>query len=180
MAAYGDSDALSNYEYDHFVPLELGGAVNDPRNLWPEPGASPNLKDAVEDQLRQEVCDGQLTLAQAQGAIVTNWVRLAGASPAPASSGRGAGQVTSRPPPSSGGSACTASASYSSRYHDYDIYVHSNQPEVHVSVIDSSGRQRSWHTNSSGYADVYFRAPASAAGETVTVRVGSASCTTTL
>jgi len=27
----------SSYEYDRDVPLELGGAVNDPRNLWPEP-----------------------------------------------------------------------------------------------------------------------------------------------
>ena len=62
MAAYGDTGSMSDYEYDHFVPLELGGATNDPRNLWPEPGASPNPKDAVEDELRQEVCDGQMTL----------------------------------------------------------------------------------------------------------------------
>ena len=76
MAAYGDTDSLGDYEYDHLVPLELGGATNDPRNLWPEPGASPNPKDTVESELRQEVCDGQLTLAQAQHEIVTNWVRL--------------------------------------------------------------------------------------------------------
>jgi hypothetical protein len=63
MAAYGDTGSLSDYEYDHFVPLELGGATNDPRNLWPEPGASPNPKDAVEDELRQEVCGGTLSLA---------------------------------------------------------------------------------------------------------------------
>ena len=63
MAAYGDTGSLGDYEYDHFVPLELGGATNDPRNLWPEPGASPNPKDTVEDELRQEVCDGQLSLA---------------------------------------------------------------------------------------------------------------------
>ena len=66
MAAYGDSGPRSRYEYDHFVPLELGGAVNDPRDLWPEPGASPNPKDAVEDELNREVCDGQMALAQAQ------------------------------------------------------------------------------------------------------------------
>jgi hypothetical protein len=46
----------------HLVRLELGGAVNDPRNLWPEPDSSPNPKDAVEDELNREVCDGQLTL----------------------------------------------------------------------------------------------------------------------
>jgi hypothetical protein len=76
-AAYGDRRPISAYEYDHFVPLELGGATNDPRNLWPEPGASPNPKDAVEDRLNREVCDRQTTLAQAQHAIVTNWLRLA-------------------------------------------------------------------------------------------------------
>jgi hypothetical protein len=59
MAAYGDTGSLGDYEYDHFVPLELGGATNDPRNLWPEPGASPNPKDAVENELRQQVCDGR-------------------------------------------------------------------------------------------------------------------------
>jgi hypothetical protein len=32
--------------------LELGGAVNDSRNLWPEPGGSPNPKDSVENALR--------------------------------------------------------------------------------------------------------------------------------
>jgi hypothetical protein len=72
MDAYGDSGPMGDYEYDHFVPLELGGAVNDARNLWPEPGASPNPKDAVEDDLREKVCDGQMTLAQAQRAITTN------------------------------------------------------------------------------------------------------------
>jgi hypothetical protein len=35
MAAYGDHRSASNYEYDHLVPLELGGATNDRRNLWP-------------------------------------------------------------------------------------------------------------------------------------------------
>src|SRR5262249_52936741 len=55
MASYGDTGSLGDYEYDHFVPLELGGATNSPRNLWPEPGASPNPKDAVEDELRQKV-----------------------------------------------------------------------------------------------------------------------------
>ena len=47
MAAYGDRRSASHDEYDHFVPLELGGATNDRRNLWPEPGATPNPKDAV-------------------------------------------------------------------------------------------------------------------------------------
>lgn len=77
MAAYGDKGPMDGYEYDHFVPLELGGATNDRRNLWPEPGASPNPKDAVEDRLRRDVCDGQLSLAVARREIVKNWTSLA-------------------------------------------------------------------------------------------------------
>jgi hypothetical protein len=30
---------LGDYEEDHLVPLGLGGAPYDPRNLWPEPHA---------------------------------------------------------------------------------------------------------------------------------------------
>jgi hypothetical protein len=74
LRAYGDSRPLHNYEYDHLVPLELGGARNDPRNLWPEPGASPNPKDSLEDRLNARVCDGEMSLAAAQLAIARDWV----------------------------------------------------------------------------------------------------------
>lgn len=80
LRAYGESGA-SQYEYDHLVPLELGGAVNDPRNLWPEPdyaqreGFDLNPKDRVETRLRQLVCDGDVTLAAAQRQIAADWVR---------------------------------------------------------------------------------------------------------
>ncbi len=166
MAAYGVSGSLGNYEYDHFVPLELGGATNDPRNLWPEPGASPNPKDAVEDRLRAEVCAGTLTLARAQEEIVRNWTALTG-SPRAGSPAHRAGE-------------CSLSASYNSRYHDYDVYVHSNQPDQTVVVTDASGATNSWHTDGSGYGDVFFHAGAAAAGERVSARVGTASCSGTL
>jgi hypothetical protein len=74
LRAYGDTKPLHDYEYDHLVPLELGGALNDPRNLWPEPGASPNPKDSLEDRLNALVCDGELSLAAARLAIARNWV----------------------------------------------------------------------------------------------------------
>jgi hypothetical protein len=74
LAAYGDQGPLHDYEYDHLVPLELGGAPNDPRNLWPEPGASPNLKDRLEDELADLVCRGDVSLALAQRLIATNWL----------------------------------------------------------------------------------------------------------
>jgi hypothetical protein len=90
MAAYGDAGTTHDYEYDHLVSLELGGAANDPRNLWPEPGASPNPKDSVENELHRMVCDGQIALARAQHIIATEWVAFArshgqsAAAPAPA------------------------------------------------------------------------------------------------
>jgi hypothetical protein len=79
LRAYGESGA-SRYEYDHLVPLELGGAVNDSRNLWPEPdyarreGFYLNPKDRVETKLKHLVCSGQITLAAAQRQIAADWV----------------------------------------------------------------------------------------------------------
>jgi hypothetical protein len=76
LAAYGDAGPLHEYEYDHLVPLELGGAPNDPRNLWPEPGRTPNPKDELERRVRELVCGGQMPLATAQREIAANWVVL--------------------------------------------------------------------------------------------------------
>jgi hypothetical protein len=64
-AAYGYTGSLKDVEYDHLVPLELGGDPNDPRNLWIEPGESPNPKDGVEHKLHQRVCAGMMPLAGA-------------------------------------------------------------------------------------------------------------------
>ncbi|MEA2144827.1 MAG: hypothetical protein QOG59_414 [Solirubrobacteraceae bacterium] len=74
MRAYGDHGSSRRYEYDHLIPLELGGAPNDAHNLWPEPGASPNPKDALENRLREQVCDQALSLAAARRAIASGWV----------------------------------------------------------------------------------------------------------
>jgi len=76
LVAYGDAGPLHAYEYDHLVPLELGGAPNDARNLWPEPGTSPNPKDELENRLREMVCDGVTPLATAQREIAGDWVSL--------------------------------------------------------------------------------------------------------
>jgi hypothetical protein len=97
--AYGIPAGVSG-ELDHLVPLELGGA-NDAANLWPEAGAIPNPKDAVENALREAVCAGQVTLARAQRAIARNWetaeARLGLATSAPSQ--------PPAPPPSSAPSA---------------------------------------------------------------------------
>lgn len=168
MAAYGDSGSMDAYEYDHFVPLELGGATNDPRNLWPEPGASPNPKDAIEDSLRQAVCDRQISLARAQQEIVRNWSAYASRT----------SKAHSHATPATG--ECTVTASYSARYHDYDVYVRSNQPDRTVTVTDADGHSDTWHTDGAGYADVYFHAGGVAPGRRVTARVGTATCSGTL
>jgi hypothetical protein len=72
-AAYSYTGPLSDVEYDHLVPLQLGGDPNDPRNLWVEPGASPNPKDGIESQLNALVCSGMVSLVAAQEAIATDW-----------------------------------------------------------------------------------------------------------
>jgi hypothetical protein len=176
MAAYGDVRPMGSYEYDHFVPLELGGATNDRRNLWPEPGGVPNPKDAVETALNQRVCDGQMTLAQAQQAIVRNWVALARAGSSP----RTTGTPTPGPGGSSGSARCALSAKYNSRYADYDVYVSSNQADQIVTVTDAAGHRGSWHTNASGHADVYFHSDGSRPGDRITAHVGRAVCAATL
>jgi len=74
IAEYGFSDTNSrDYEEDHLISLELGGAPADPKNLWPEPDASPNPKDRIENLCHQKVCSGAIPLAKAQQEIATNW-----------------------------------------------------------------------------------------------------------
>lgn len=76
IVEYGYTDRnLSDYEEDHLVPLELGGAPRDPANLWPEPdvlalpdGATvgSDAKDHLENYLHRQVCTGALLLGDAQ------------------------------------------------------------------------------------------------------------------
>lgn len=64
-----------NYEIDHLISLELGGA-NDIKNLWPQaylpkPGAKE--KDVVENALHAQVCSGKISLSDAQSKISNDW-----------------------------------------------------------------------------------------------------------
>jgi len=68
---------LAEYEEDHLISLQLGGHPTDPKNLWPQPyrtQCGARVKDVVETKLKRMVCDGKLTLAEAQKAIATNWI----------------------------------------------------------------------------------------------------------
>lgn len=80
---YADSDTNPrDYEEDHLIPLEIGGNPTDPRNLWPEPyeasipDGGARYKDKVESYLHKQVCDGELSLVQAQQQIASDWYRV--------------------------------------------------------------------------------------------------------
>jgi hypothetical protein len=79
MKQYGvGGKSPGDYEYDHLVSLELGGAPDDQRNLWPEPhtvGGDEGsfAKDKVENKLKRAVCNGTMSLADAQHTIATDW-----------------------------------------------------------------------------------------------------------
>jgi hypothetical protein len=72
-----------DYQEDHLIPLELGGAPRDPANLWPEPNVTslPDgtavgsaQKDDLEDYLHGQVCIGAMSLTDAQRAFANNWI----------------------------------------------------------------------------------------------------------
>ena len=77
---YGVSypEPQGSYEVDHFISLELGGS-NDIKNLWPEP-AEPipgfHQKDVVENYLHEQVCNGSMTLEEAQKEIASDWYKV--------------------------------------------------------------------------------------------------------
>ncbi len=78
FAAYGIADASPrDYEVDYLITPALGGA-DDIHNLWPQPYSSTvwnaEVKDALEDRLREMVCDGSLDLNEAQREIAVNWI----------------------------------------------------------------------------------------------------------
>lgn len=77
IVEYGYTDtSTSDYEEDHFIPLELGGSPKSALNLWPEPEYGTKTagnKDTVENKLKKAVCAGDVSLSDAQDAIVTDW-----------------------------------------------------------------------------------------------------------
>ncbi|CAE6842793.1 hypothetical protein R75461_07101 [Paraburkholderia nemoris] len=73
---YADTDPR-DYEEDHLIPLSLGGNPTDPRNLWPELRISEwnaDRKDDLEFAMYMGVCHGEISLADARRAVVTNWI----------------------------------------------------------------------------------------------------------
>lgn len=67
------------FAVDHLVPISLGGAPRDARNVWLQGWAgdfSAVQKDALESTLNSMVCNGQIPLHQAQKLIADNWIAL--------------------------------------------------------------------------------------------------------
>jgi hypothetical protein len=72
---------LGHVEYDHLIPLSLGGS-NDVTNLWPQVSDQPargfhNSKDDMETRLWRAVCTGpadkRQSLVKVQLAIARDW-----------------------------------------------------------------------------------------------------------
>ncbi len=74
LAAIGEPiERRIQYELDHKIPLALGGAVIDERNLALQPIDEAREKDAIEACLSSLVCQGKIDLEDAQSAIWENW-----------------------------------------------------------------------------------------------------------
>jgi hypothetical protein len=71
---YGYADTYpGDYEMDHLIPLEIGGAGSDPRNLWPESHADSHDKDLIENYLHRQICSGAMSVTDAQRGIAVDW-----------------------------------------------------------------------------------------------------------
>jgi hypothetical protein len=73
-AEYGYTGPDSAVEYDHLIPLELGGS-NDLKNIWPQPIAQAHVKDRLEQYLHDQVVAGKIPIREAQHRIAANWVQ---------------------------------------------------------------------------------------------------------
>jgi hypothetical protein len=69
MVLYEETGSPADYEEDHFIPLELGGAPRSQKNLWPEPHAQSKLSDPLENKLKRQVCKHVMSLKKARDAI---------------------------------------------------------------------------------------------------------------
>jgi hypothetical protein len=81
---YGYTDKTpAHFEEDHVISLELGGHPTDPRNLFPESYLTKvngkivgaKQKDVIENALHKQVCQGMITLKEAQRRISEDWYK---------------------------------------------------------------------------------------------------------
>jgi hypothetical protein len=71
------SSRAKEYQLDYLIPPGLGGTA-DIHNVWPEPKGeaewNARAKDQLEDRLRELVCQGKISLPQAQHELATDWI----------------------------------------------------------------------------------------------------------
>jgi hypothetical protein len=182
--SYAYSGSLRVAEYDHLVPLELGGDPNDRRNLWVEP-PSPghrasqgvaNPKDVVEDQARALVCRHRVRLSVMQTAIVQNWTTAIARVTGTTRHGN-AGQLTC---------AAGVSDAHPAQYSDVDVNV-ATSAGAHVSATahyKSTDTTKATTANAAGSAQLTFYISRATIGYTVVITVtatlgsATASCST--
>jgi len=73
---YADANP-QHYEEDHLIPLNIGGSPTDPQNLWPQPREGvwgADQKNDLEFVAYKMVCNGELSLLEAQRRIAHNWI----------------------------------------------------------------------------------------------------------
>lgn len=71
-----DRADVGKYRIDRLVPYCLGGS-NSIDNLWPQPGKTKwdvTRKKELEKRLLYLVCNGRISLADAQAEIVSDWI----------------------------------------------------------------------------------------------------------
>ncbi|MCS3853301.1 hypothetical protein [Tsukamurella ocularis] len=75
--AYGYPDKQAeDLVLDYLVPLELGGARNDARNLWVQTVEQARKKNVVDEALKAAVCSGTMSLQAAQGIVADDWTTV--------------------------------------------------------------------------------------------------------
>ena len=78
MDAQHPGEPMSAYELDHLIPISLGGAPLDMRDLWLQPRqgqANASDKNVLAYVLWRLVCTGQVQLKVAQYDISHDWTR---------------------------------------------------------------------------------------------------------
>lgn len=75
IAAHMPLSASRTVTADHRVPLEVGGAPRDTRNIWLQPyeGGQAAAKDQLENIVHREVCAGRMTLHEGQEVFLGRW-----------------------------------------------------------------------------------------------------------
>jgi hypothetical protein len=78
MDAQHPSERMADYELDHLIPISIGGAPLDRRDLWLQPRrgqANASDKNVLAYVLWRLVCTHQVPLATAQREISHDWTR---------------------------------------------------------------------------------------------------------